>query len=121
MNESVFPSAIAKNFPREIPMRKPLYLRPSLTILALFLEYIDNFCTPINVNRYVDEVTGRVNVIVILKNLEETARLCQRRKLNGYFLVFDLHHDNHNAIFFLENEGKIVINYDPNYMQRSKF
>jgi ADP-heptose:LPS heptosyltransferase len=68
----------------------------------------------------VNQTTGKVNVIVILKNLEETARLCQRRKLNGYYLVFDLHHENHNAIFFLEKEGKIVINYDPNFLQRSR-
>lgn len=58
--------------------------------------------------------------MVILKNLEETARLCQRRKLNGFFLVFDLHHENHNAIFFLEEQSKIVINYDPKYFQKSK-
>jgi hypothetical protein len=68
----------------------------------------------------VDKNTGRTDVVVILKNLEETARLCQRRKLNGYFLIFDLHHDNHNAIFYMEQERKIVINYDPNYMQKRK-
>lgn len=71
---------------------------------------------PINVTRQVNHMTGNVRVVVVLKDLEETARLCQRRKLNGYFLVFDLHHDNHNAIFFLEKEGKIVINYDPIYL-----
>lgn len=83
-------------------------------------DYLTNICNLLAIRREINPETEELEVVVLLKSLEDLVRLCQKRYLNGEFINFQISKTNNNAIFYYRDENRIEIKYDPTEINRSK-